>query len=94
MPIELHKATFEGNQSDITLKVSEFGFKVVHIATQKNKPTIWYETVPGAPLQKEVKFKLLRSNAGIPDKSEHVGAVHVDYEEWGGEVVWHVYQLR
>lgn len=93
MPIELRKATFERNGDTIELNVSQYGFKVVHIATQNNIPTIWYETVVDPIISKDVKFKLLRSNTNIPENSHHVGSVHVDYEEWGSEVVWHVYQL-
>ena len=93
MSIELRKATFERNDDYIELEVSEFGFNVVHIATQNNIPTIWYETIVDPVITRLVKFKLLRSNTNIPEYSHHVGSVHVDYE-WDGEVVWHIYQLR
>lgn len=93
MPIELRKATFERDDETIELSVSQFGFKVVHVSTQNNIPTIWYETVVDSVITKIAKFKLIRSNTSIPEHSHHVGSVHVDYEEWGGEVVWHIYQL-
>jgi hypothetical protein len=93
MSIELRKASFH-HSDDITLEVSSESFKVVHIASQSNLPTIWYETVSNPIMTKKVSFKLVRSSCDIPDKAIHVGAAHCDYEEWGGEVVWHIYQLR
>lgn len=93
MPIELRKIKFERDVNKICVKASQFGFKVVHIATQNNIPTIWYETVPESPLTQDVEFRLLRSSSDIPDKSFHVGAVHINQAYWEGEVVWHVYQL-
>lgn len=93
MSIELLKASFH-HSDDITLEVSSESFKVVHIASQNNLPTIWYETVKNPIRTQKVSFKLVRSSTDIPDKSFHVGAAHCDYENWGGEVVWHIYQLR
>ena len=93
MPIELRKATFEGDDETIELEVSEYGFNVVHVATQNNTPTIWYETIVDPIITKLVMFKLLRSSTHIPESSKHVGSVHINYE-WGGEIVWHIYQLQ
>lgn len=93
MPIILEKRSFH-HSDDITLKVSAESFQVVHIASQNNIPTIWYETVKDPISTKQVSFKLVRSNCDIPDKGLHVGAAHCNYEDWGGEVVWHIYELR
>lgn len=93
MSIVLEKKSFN-TTGDIVLTVSAETFKVVHVASQNNVPTIWYETVKTPITTKQVKFKLVRSSTDLPDHSHHVGSVHVDYEEWGGEVVWHVYQLK
>lgn len=91
-PLVLRKESFD-NEEEITLFVSAESFKVVHVGSQNNKSTIWYETVKEPITKQTVHFMRVRSGSEVPAYSSHVGVSRIDYENWGGEVFWHIYQI-
>lgn len=91
-PLVLRKASFD-TSGEMVLHVSAEAFNVVHVDTQCDKPTIWYETIDNPPVKQVVKFLKVRSGGEVPNKSKHVGVSRVDYGNEGGEVFWHVYQI-
>lgn len=91
-PLVLRKQSFK-NGEEITLNVSAECFNVVHVATQDNKATIWFETIDNPITKQTVHFKKVRSGSEVPHNSKHVGVSRIDYENWGGEVFWHIYQI-
>lgn len=90
--VSLRKSSFDTSE-DIALKVSTEGFKVVHVGTQDDKSTIWYETVDPPITTMMVYFKRVRSGEVVPERGYHVGVSRVDYGSHGGEIFYHIYQI-
>jgi hypothetical protein len=59
--------------------------KIVHVAAQNDRPTMWAECRPEGPVVTRV-FKVYPTGLSI-DEGSYVGTVHI------GWTVWHVYEV-
>lgn len=63
------------------------GSKVLHVAMQHERPTLWTESDPDRPSERRA-FRLLATGFDeIPDRSEYLGTV------MAGWTVWHIYDV-